>query len=257
MGNPAAKLSNLLARGRALSDNGEPVRAHNEFGNWVNDVARWLESESGNPALVVKWSGLPQSRLVRGNSYDDSPEAWDHFNRVIEQRLAWLGEALSARNPSPANSLAQRRSRKVFIVHGHDDAARETIARFLGNIGFEPIILHEQANKGRTLIEKFEANSDVGFAVILLTPDDLGGKANETTTQKRARQNVILEWGYFIGRLGRSNVCALMKGDVEIPSDIVGIVWEPLDDHGAWKKKLASELEHAGLNVDWNKFARA
>jgi predicted nucleotide-binding protein len=144
----------------------------------------------------------------------------------------------------------------VFIVHGHDEAAREAVARFLEKIDFEVVILHEQANRGQTIIEKFEANRDVGFVVVLLTPDDEGGKVG-AAAQKRARQNVLLEWGYFIGHLGRRHVCALKKGDVELPSDILGIVWEPFDEHGAWKQKLAKELDDAGFKIDWQKAGRS
>lgn len=146
-------------------------------------------------------------------------------------------------------------SRKVFIVHGHDDGARETVARFLENIGLEAIILHEQANQGRTVIEKVIANSDVGFAVVLLTPDDEGCKKGEIP-EPRARQNVLLELGYFIGRLGREKVCALKCGSLEIPSDFAGVVWEPMDSSGGWKQKLARELEAAGHCIDWNKAMR-
>jgi predicted nucleotide-binding protein len=145
--------------------------------------------------------------------------------------------------------------RRVFIVHGHDDGARETVARFLQHLGFEPIILHEQANRGRTIIEKFETHSEVGFAIVILTPDDIGGKQGGDP-QPRARQNVILEWGYFIGKLGRSRVCALKKGSIEMPSDILGVVWEPLDDHGGWKIKIAKELSEAGFSISWEKVAR-
>jgi predicted nucleotide-binding protein len=253
----SGKVTALFAKGRNLANTGDASRAHDEFGNWVTEVARWLEAETGNPALVAKWSGLPQSKLVHAGCYDDSPEAWDHFKRVIEHRLSWLGDALSPQTTPSTTQPNRSGSRKVFIVHGHDEAARETVARFLTNLGFEPVILHEQSNRGRTLIEKFVANSDVGFAIILLTPDDVGGKADDTQMRKRARQNVVLEWGYFIGSLGRGRVCALMKSDVELPSDILGIVWEPLDEYGAWKRNLANELQDAGLAVDWKKFARA
>jgi hypothetical protein len=150
------------------------------------------------------------------------------------------------------SSIELKRPRKVFIVHGHDDAPREAVARFLERIGFEVIILHERANRGKTIIEKFEANSDVGFVVVLLTPDDIGGPKAGPPVQ-RVRQNVILEWGYFIGRLGRERVCALKKGDLELPSDIIGIVWEAFDEHGAWKVKLAKELEAADFTIEWPK----
>ena len=147
-------------------------------------------------------------------------------------------------------------SRKIFIVHGHDDGARETVARFLERIGLEAVILHEQANQGRTIIEKVVANSDVGFAVVLLTPDD-EGCVKGGMLEPRARQNVLLELGYFIGRLGRDKVCALKRGTLEIPSDFAGVVWETMDSNGGWKQALARELEAAGHSIDWNKVMRA
>ena len=143
-------------------------------------------------------------------------------------------------------------SNKVFIVHGHDGEAREAVARFLERIGFEAVILHEQANRGRTIIEKVEANSDVGFAVVLLTPDD-EGCAKGDQPEPRARQNVLLELGYFIGRLGRHRVCALKRGELEIPSDFAGVVWETMDSGSGWKLALARELQAAGHDVDLNK----
>ena len=142
-------------------------------------------------------------------------------------------------------------SKKVFIVHGHDEGARESVARYLERIGFEPIILHEQANRGRTVIEKVEAHGDVGFAIVLLTPDD-EGSVKGGKTEPRARQNVLLELGYFIGRLGRDHVCALKRGELEIPSDFAGVVWETMDNGGGWKQALARELRAAGHPIDWN-----
>ena len=142
--------------------------------------------------------------------------------------------------------------RRAFIVHGHDDAARHAVAQFLERSGFEVIILQERANEGRTVIEKFELNSDVGFAVILMTPDDVGGK-DAGKLRARARQNVVFELGYFIGRLGRKRVMALRKGDIEFPSDFLGVVCEPIDEHGGWKLRLANELVSAGFEIDWKK----
>lgn len=144
------------------------------------------------------------------------------------------------------------KSNRIFIVHGHDGEAREAVARFLSRVGLEPIILHEQANRGRTVIEKVEANSDVGFAVVLLTPDDEGRTRGIENLEFRARQNVLLELGYFMARLGRENVCTLKRGKLEIPSDFAGIVWSEMDVNGAWKQELAKELSAAGYNIDWN-----
>jgi predicted nucleotide-binding protein len=143
-------------------------------------------------------------------------------------------------------------SNKIFIVHGHDEGARETLARFIERLGFEPVILHEQANRGRTVIEKVEANSKVGFAVVLLTPDDIGC-VKTGTPAPRARQNVLLELGYFIGLLGRDRVCTLKRGDLEFPSDFAGAVWVPMDETSGWKLALAKELQAAGYAIDMNR----
>lgn len=148
---------------------------------------------------------------------------------------------------------ASPRSNKAFIVHGHDAAARESVARFLEKIGIDVVILHEQANQGRTIIEKIVANSDVGFAVVLLTPDDEGRSVGESNLEPRARQNVLLELGYFIAKLGRENVCALKKGKLDIPSDFAGVVWSTMDDNNGWKTEIAKELKAAGYPIDWNK----
>lgn len=143
-------------------------------------------------------------------------------------------------------------SRKVFVVHGHDNEAKESTARFLEKLKLEPVILHEQASGGRTVIEKFEVFSeDVAFAVILLTPDDIGAASRDPNNlRSRARQNVILELGYFLGRLGRTRVCALHRGNVELPSDYQGVLFVEQDDAGAWKAKLAQELVQAKISID-------
>lgn len=147
-----------------------------------------------------------------------------------------------------------KNNNSVFIVHGHDENTKIHVARFIEKLGLQAIILHEQPNQGRTIIEKFEdhaANS--GFAVILLTPDDIAAPKDHPDSKKmRARQNVILELGYFCCALGRKNVCVLHKGEIEIPSDYLGIVYINLDDNDGWRLKLAKEMKAAGLNVDIN-----
>ena len=176
--------------------------------------------------------------------------------QILRSAINWLHDEIAdAAETAPAEESARAataRSRSIFIVHGHDEAARQTVARFIERIGFEAIILSEQANQGRTVIEKIEANGDVGFAVVLLTADDVGGKGADSL-RPRARQNVLLELGYFIAMLGRERVCTLAKGDMEIPTDFAGVVWEPLDDAGAWKTALSRELKAAGYSIDWNK----
>lgn len=179
---------------------------------------------------------------------------------LLEQAQRSLNEDLTDLAPSNeavVETVADDRqalSRRVFVVHGHDEGAREAIARFLEKLGFVPVILHEQANRGRTVIEKIEGNREVGFAVVLLTPDDQGCvKGGEL--EPRARQNVLLELGYFLGYLGRDRVCALKRGQVEIPSDFAGVVWTQMNDEG-WKQALSLELQDAGYEIDWNKVMR-
>ena len=144
-----------------------------------------------------------------------------------------------------------RRQQEIFLVHGRDQAARETAARCLERGDFTPVILDEKPSGGRTIIEKLEHYTDVEFAVVLLTPDDVGAAAtNPTALQPRARQNVIAELGLLVGKLGRSRVCALYKGPLELPSDIHGVVYVEMDDAGGWRARLARELINAGFNVN-------
>jgi predicted nucleotide-binding protein len=167
------------------------------------------------------------------------------------ERLVLIDEA-SVDQPPSATPKDQT---KVFVVHGHDEGALQATARFLETIGLKAIVLREQPDQGRTVIEKFEAcAAEIGFAVALLTPDDLGGAAADETQKSRARQNVIFELGYFVGSLGRGRACLLRKGQVEIPSDLAGVIYTDFD-HPAegWKIKLARELKAAGFKFDPDK----
>ena len=126
------------------------------------------------------------------------------------------------------------------------------MARVVERLGLEAVILHEQAGRSRTIIEKLEDHSDVDFAVILLTPDDVGAaKADQANLKPRARQNVILELGYFVGKLGRDRVCALHADGVELPSDVLGVQYIEL--HHGWEMELGKELRAAGFDIDMNK----
>jgi predicted nucleotide-binding protein len=151
--------------------------------------------------------------------------------------------------PAPASSPA---SDEIFIVHGRDSPAKIEVARLIQKAGLTDVILHEQPNQGRTIIEKFEAHGGAaGFAVIVATADDVGG-LDPDHLQPRARQNVIGEMFWFAGRLGRNRVCVLVKGKIEMPSDFAGIGYTEMDDRGAWKAELLRELKAAGYtNLDW------
>jgi predicted nucleotide-binding protein len=188
-------------------------------------------------------------------------ESWqDEMNEIAEsvRRLESIQKRLPLiREDSSVPRIAEptlTNQRSVFVVHGQNEAVKQSVARFLEKLKLEAVILHEQANKGQTLIEKFEAHAQVGYAVVLLTPDDKGGlEADPPDKYKsRARQNVILELGYFIGKLGRGRVCALHMGDVELPSDIHGVAYVRYDATDAWKLSLAREMKAAGIDVDLN-----
>jgi predicted nucleotide-binding protein len=160
-------------------------------------------------------------------------------------------EAPAKTNAGPEPPQGEKKVLKpeVFVVHGHDEAAKQEVARALERLGLRPIILHEQPDSGRLILEKFEAHADAGYSVVILTPDDdCGGK-------RRARQNVIFELGYFLGKLGRGRVQALHKQGVEVPSDLHGWLYTQMDDGGGWKFKLGREPKAAGFNVDLNRLA--
>jgi predicted nucleotide-binding protein len=145
-------------------------------------------------------------------------------------------------------------SAKVFIVHGHDETAQNKAARFIEKLGLEVVILHEKASSGRTIIEKIEHYSDVGYAVVLYTPDDIGTqKSSPDDLNLRARQNVVFEHGYLIGKLGRKNVAALVDGKLELPNDISGVVYIRMDEGSTWQLELAKEMKQSGYSIDMNK----
>lgn len=234
-----------------------------------NSIDRSLEQIFGkNTSEYTRYSNAAQLQYYRmvvssGQAPVSLSEYRDRAKAKINSAIVTLGGVVSSleedleeieANNSVNGALATDKpiikNSKIFIVHGHDEAACEKVARFLSKLNLEPIILHEQANSGRTIIEKIEANSDVSFAVVLLTPDDFGGLLGGDS-KPRARQNVILELGYFFGKLGRENVCALRKGDTDIPNDFAGVVWTSLDDEG-WKISLCRELKAADYEIDMN-----
>jgi predicted nucleotide-binding protein len=163
-------------------------------------------------------------------------------------------EAAASQVATASRERTRQKTGKVFIVHGHDDGVKASVARFIEKLGFQPVILHEQANEGRTIIEKFEAHADADFAVVLFTPDDMGYQVKQgyEHTKPRARQNVVLELGFFMGSLGRNRVAVLHTGDLEMPSDYSGVLFIPLSDE-IWTYRLAKEMKAVGLDVDLNR----
>lgn len=142
---------------------------------------------------------------------------------------------------------------KVFIVHGHNEEVKLRTARFVEKLGFTAVILHEQASRGKTIIEKIEHYTDVNFAIVLYTPDDLGNTIEQAKTgelNSRARQNVIFEHGYLMAKIGRENVVALVSDRLELPNDISGVVYV---SDASWEMDIAKEMKSTGYDVDFNK----
>ena len=175
-------------------------------------------------------------------------------NYITEEQVR---RSIERRTPTPLQYIAPQTqltsfttpNTKVFIVHGHDGVTKLDVADFIKSLGLDPIILHMQPSSGRTIIEKIEAYTDVGFAVVLYTPCDVGSKNGKYIFHSRARQNVVFEHGYLIAKLGRERVSALVKGSVETPNDISGVVYIALDEDENWKTQLKSEMRAVGYSV--------
>ncbi|WP_139921103.1 TIR domain-containing protein [Hymenobacter sp. DG01] len=195
--------------------------AHNDE-NWINNFAFELFMDKSLSANSLK---LNQTFL-------------GYFEKAVE-------DIINA-NPEIEEKPKKSKNDTVFIIHGHDNELKMSIQLLLNRAGVNSIVLHEQADKGRTIIDKLVEETEVaGYAIALLTPDDL-----TTTGNNRARQNVIMEIGYFLGKLGKSRLRMIVKGDVEIPSDLQGILYEKYDSAGAWKVKLMKEMQAVGIYVD-------
>ena len=182
------------------------------------------------------YTGMPPTPLsdyIKGAAYnrERSLVQLREAVRTLEEDLA---ERTAGSETEPIRVRSDP-SRKVFLVHGRDDGAKSEVARFLSKIGLEEIILHERPNAGRHLLTKFQEELEgASFAVVLITPDDEGSLSGGAP-RKRARQNVVFELGFFIGKFGTGHVAALVKGDVEKPSDFDGVGYITLDPGGAWK----------------------
>ena len=203
---------------------------------------------------------LSKAKLVQGAKHQEkltklteklsAKDTWGHAARL---EMSVLRSARTTLMSLLTRVAAE--SRKVFIVHGRDEAMRKAVQGFLHQVGLDDVVLSEALNKGDTIIEKFDREARTcGYAIVLCSPDDVGnlkpvGKA-ELKPLPRARQNVILELGYFVALLGRRHVFVLMAGSVEMPSDFSGVVYEGYDKADAWKRRLADELSAMNFYID-------
>lgn len=209
-----------------------------------NTIATWYEKNLSDI--------LTNEYVYNKDVHKDNIDLINSIIEDIEENRKEYMELLGA--PRIKQERPNISTNEIFIVHGHDDGLKNEVARFLEKLTFKPIILHEQASSGDTIIEKIERYSKVGFGIVLYTPCDIGNVASSPETlNARARQNVVFEHGYLIGKLGRKNVIALVKGDIEKPNDISGVVYINYTMGDGWKTDIAKELNAVGYHIDFNK----
>ncbi|MGO8893608.1 MAG: TIR domain-containing protein [Streptosporangiaceae bacterium] len=254
-----AQLTERIALGRGLLSYEPPSLAElyglrDEITQWRDYNRTWLDTNLGGEAAEeyrtasTHWGSAmaPDNPATKLRFLRQELQSEISKLQSIHGRLRmWAPET----DIMPSNQISP--DPPIFIVHGSDTLRAESVARTVDNAtGRKTIILREQANLGRTLMEKFEQHAaEASYAIIVLTADDKGCRADETDTRPRGRQNVILEMGYFYALLGRDRVSVLLQPGVEKPSDMDGIVYITFDDNGAWKTELFRQLRHAGFSI--------
>jgi Predicted nucleotide-binding protein containing TIR-like domain len=240
---------------RPVQDAGQVELLHGEFATWDEVNQRLLRSRFSTARVADEYM-----RVTFGYaSVRNWPVRLQEIHKDILGQMRKLGSICQqldlfgseVEGDEVIGSLAESPpGTKIFVVHGHDGEIKYQVVEFIQRItGARPVILHEQADSSRTIIEKFEDHaSEIGFAVVLLTADDVGRAKGVETLSPRARQNVVFEFGFFIAKLGRSRVVALYEKGVELPSDLSGVLYKQLA--GNWHTELARELRAAGIEVD-------
>ena len=222
-----------------------------DFKAWKTDVQLCLSGLYGEKSIQLKNFNSRQFSpiLIGGNTDWHGPYVRD-LETTQKEFERYIGDFEDECEKVSVNKKGTSNN-KVFIVHGHDGELKERVARRLEQQGIEAIILSEQANRGKTIIEKLEAYSDVHVAIALFTQDDLGASKEEKENEKyRARQNVVFEAGYFMGYLGRENTIIIVDENVEIPGDLAGMVYTTKEN---WEFEMLKEINAAGMKIDMNK----
>lgn len=244
-----AKLKKLIQTANELLD--KRVTADlPEFKTWHASALRFLTNEFGEDSIEV--TNFKKTHFQCALFDDEQQRIW--CSNGLKATIPTFEELLSDLDEDSDNAPKTNihiDNNKVFIVHGHDSELKYKVAHFLNKLGVKPIILHEQTNSSRTIIEKIENyGNEAKAAIILFTPDDIGKAVSENETKTRGRQNVVFEAGYFMGLLGRNNTI-LIKSDnsIELPGDLDGIVYSD----SANEFMIAKELKSMGFDIDLNK----
>ncbi|MDD4157710.1 MAG: nucleotide-binding protein [Candidatus Cloacimonetes bacterium] len=224
-----------------------------------NDIERIRINRTKQNSLEL-FPIVRRERAASSNKTSETSDKWYVANKgeEITDDLIKIPRDYKKSNIDTDSTETMPQSNQIFVVHGHDEVMKQAVARTLEKLDLKPIILHEKPNQGRTIIEKFTDYADgVSFAVVLLSPDDKGYKKDQSSeaAKFRARQNVILELGFFIGKLGRHNVAVLFKNDLDFerPTDYDGVLYTSFDDAGKWQYDLMRELKAIGYDIDANK----
>lgn len=260
------RLERLIEEGQSFtyqtfsekSGHGYPESLSPKWFSWTARTRMLVEATFGMDSTVGQMLDLGLKTHVIGNDRDEFNKAKSQIIGALTTALDGIQQGFPARSPIGHSEIAAGADGRVFIVHGHDNELKTDLEVFLKNVGLDPIVLHREADQGATLLEKFERHSDVGYAFILLTPDEVAYTVDqlslgdsERATEKRARPNVIFEFGFFVGRLGRSRVCCLYKGDVTLPSDLNGLVYKKVTDSVEGQGySLIKELRAAGYAIN-------
>lgn len=261
-------LSDLYSKGEKLLGSLSGIRtksalssAYDEISSWTSDTCAVLSTRFSNERFCNEFSeSICFGIMVLPESLQEEVEgARDRLKTKLRRLdgIIKMAKAMRAvedeEKVSNMEGISGAMNLNIFIVHGHRDVFLNEVEMFIRRQKLEPIILSQQVNGGRTLPEKFEDHaSDAKFAVVLLTADDVGAsgsRSHHNALQPRARQNAYVELGFFWGRLSRKRVCVIYEKDVELPSDLHGVVYIQYDEHGKWKNKLLGELETAGYPV--------
>lgn len=214
------------------------------------------EYDSFGSMFISLYEKTWNEKLKEFNSKIDDK---NHRLASIIERLELISIASKNIEIPDSHSVSSVKTNKVFVVHDHDESSKTNLEIFLKEIGLTPVVLHRQADEGLTIIEKFEKHSEVDYAFILLTPDEISYLSsdkeinpNDRREEYRARPNVIFEFGYFIGKLGRSRVCCLYTGNVSLPSDVSGMIYKKYEkniDEVAYG--VIKDLKAAGYEISY------
>jgi len=242
----------LALKKKSISSIAEYESVRNDYYKWDSYNAELLKQIFTSDEMSNEYSSWGPIAFIGGetslgekikefhNDIDDKIHRLDSIN----ERLEII--PLNAASQTATAKVSAKKKGKVFVVHGRDDLAKSSLEIFLHENDFDPVVLHRQADEGQTIIEKFEKHSDVSYAFILLTPDEVAYLSSEDKLpdadrhkEFRARPNVIFEFGYFVGKLGRSRVCCLYTGNVALPSDVNGMIY----------KKYERNIEEVGYSI--------